>query len=151
MPRLLVVYHSQSGASARLAAAAREGAEATDGIAVTLCRAWDAGSQDILAVDGLLLVAAENSGGLSGGMKDFLDRTFYPVGERERVLPCALLLSAGNDGRGAVRQAQRILSGFPMREAVEPVICRGPVTPDLEARARELGAGFAAGLEMGIF
>lgn len=151
MPRLLVVYHSQSGASALLAAAAREGAEATGGVKVTLRRVWDAGAQDIVAADGLLLVAAENSGGLSGGMKDFLDRTFYPVGERGCVLPCALLVSAGNDGRGAVRQAQRILSGFPMREAVEPVICRGPVTPDLEARASELGAGFAAGLEMGIF
>ncbi len=151
MPRVLIVYHSQSGASARLAGAARDGAETTEGVKVTLRRVWDAGAQDILAVDGLLLVAAENSGSLSGGMKDFLDRTFYPVGERGCVLPCALLLSAGNDGRGAVRQAQRILSGFPMREAVEPVICRGPVTSELEARARELGAGFAAGLEMGIF
>ena len=127
MPRVLIVYHSQSGASARLAGAARDGAETTEGVKVTLRRVWDAGAQDILAVDGLLLVAAENSGSLSGGMKDFLDRTFYPVGERGCV------------------------SGFPMREAVEPVICRGPVTSELEARARELGAGFAAGLEMGIF
>ncbi len=151
VPRVLIVYHSQSGASARLAAAARAGAEGAGGTEVALCRAWDAGASEVLAADGLLLVAAENSGTLSGGMKDFLDRTFYPVGERGRVLPCALLLSAGNDGRGARQQAQRILSGYPMREALEPLICRGPVTSRLEALAQEFGEGFAAGLEMGIF
>lgn len=151
MKSLLIIYHSQSGACARLARAAWQGAQGEPGISLVLRRAWDAGVQDLLATDGLLLVSAENSGALSGGTKDFLDRTFYPAIARDLVLPYALLVSAGNDGRNAVRQAQRILSGYPFPAAAEPVILRGEVTGAHEQAATELGEAFAAGLAMGIF
>ena len=151
MKSLLIVYHSQSGASARLAQAAWRGAAAEQGIIVQVRRVWDAGTRDLQLADGVLLVAAENSGALSGGMKDFLDRTFYPAIDRGLVMPYALLVSAGNDGRGAVRQAERILSGYPFPAAAEPVILRGEVTAAHLQAGRELGQAFAAGLVMGIF
>jgi NAD(P)H-dependent FMN reductase len=151
MKSLLLVYHSQSGASADLARACADAAATVTGVRLQVLRAWDAGSREVLAADGLLLVAAENSGALSGTMKDFLDRTFYPVGARGLLLPYALLLSAGNDGRGARRQAQTILSGYPMKRALATVICRGEVTASHRRQAAELGEAFATGLEMGIF
>ena len=67
------------------------------------------------------------------------------------VLPYAVLLSAGNDGRGALRQLQRIMSGYPFPAAAEPVVLRGEVSAAHLQAAGELGAAFAAGLEMGIF
>ena len=94
---------------------------------------------------------AENSGSLSGTMKDFLDRTFYPAIDRGLVVPYALLISAGNDGRGAQRQAERILSGYPLPAAAEPLILRGEVNDSSEQAAGELGQAFAAGLGMGIY
>ena len=151
MGTLLIVYHSQSGASASLARAAWQGARNEAGITAAARRAWDAGTDDLAAADGLLLVAAENSGTLSGGMKDFLDRTFYPAIDRGLVLPCTAIISAGNDGRGALAQMQRILSGYPFPVAAEPLILRGEVTPAHLEAATELGQAFAAGLEMGIF
>lgn len=151
MASLLISYHSQSGASAELARAACRGARRETDAAVSLLRAWDAGIAELQAADGLLLVAAENSGGLSGGMKDFLDRVFYPAIERSLVLPYALVISAGNDGRGAVRQAARILSGIPFPPVAEPLILRGEVRlPQVQA-AEELGQAMAAGLAMGIY
>lgn len=151
MPSVLIVYHSQSGASAQLAQACSVAAARVAEVEVRVLRAWDAGSADLLAADGLVLVGAENSGSLSGGIKDFLDRTFYPVGEAGRVLPYALLLSAGNDGRGAREQARRILSGYPLTPAMEPLICRGEVTAEHRLQAAEMGEAFATGVEMGIF
>jgi multimeric flavodoxin WrbA len=151
MQSLVIIYHSQSGASAGLARAAWQGARLEEGVQVILRRVWDADTNDLVRADGVLLVAAENSGGLSGGMKDFLDRTFYPSLERGLVLPYALLISAGNDGRGAVRQAQRILSGYPFTPAAEPLILRGEVSAEHGRAAAELGQAFAAGLAMGIF
>lgn len=151
MRSVLIVYHTQSGASAQLAQACFTAAASVEEVHVRVLRAWDAGSADLLAADGLVLVGAENSGSLSGGVKDFLDRTFYPVGETGRVLPYALLLSAGNDGRGAREQARRILSGYPLSEAMEPVICRGEVSAAHRQQAAELGEAFATGVEMGIF
>ena len=91
MKQLLIVYNSQSGASAGLARAAMVGAKAYGLVAVRVLRAADAGVADLAGADGVLLVAAENSGTLAGGMKDFLDRTLYPVGARALVLPYALL------------------------------------------------------------
>ncbi len=151
MKSLLIAYHSQSGASARLAQAASQGAGTEPGVAVVVRRAWDAGVADLRVAQGLLLVTAENSGALSGGMKDFLDRTFYPAIADGLVLPYALLVSAGNDGRGAVRQLERIMSGYPFRAGAEPVILRGEVSEAHLLASRELGAAFAAGLAMGIF
>ena len=151
MKSLLIVYHSQSGASAQLARAACRGARLEPDVAVTVKRAWDAGIRDLVQADAVLLSMAENSGALSGAMKDFLDRTFYPGIDKGLVLPYALLVSAGNDGRGAVRQAQRILAGLPFSQATEPLILRGEVTPEHLRAAQEMGQGFAAGVAMGIF
>ena len=151
MKTLLIAYHSQSGASARLARAAWHGAVTEPGVEVTVRRVWDAGVEDLALAQGLLLVAAENSGALSGGIKDFLDRTFYPAIARSLVLPYALLVSAGNDGRGAVRQVERIMSGYPFPAAAEPLVLRGEVSDAHLEASRELGAAFAAGLAMGIF
>jgi hypothetical protein len=147
---MLIVHHSQSGASAALAYAAREGAQG-QGFPVQLCRAADAGAVDVAASKGLLLVCAENSGRLAGGAKDFLDRIFYPLLARQCCLPYALLVSAGNDGRGAVEEARRIFRGLGFPEALEPQIVRGSPQAGALTDARELGAGFAAGLDMGIF
>ncbi len=151
MKSLLIVYHSQSGSSAQLARAAWRGAQLEVDTAVLLRRAWDAGTGDLTRADGLLLVMAENSGALCGTMKDFLDRTFYPAIARGLVLPYALLISAGNDGRGAQRQAERILSGYPFPPAAQPVILRGTLCPAHHEASVELGQAFAAGLSMGIF
>ncbi len=151
MTEILIVYHTQSGTCARLARAACDGAHLEAGVSVRCLRAWDAGVRDLVAADGVLLVAAENAGYLAGEMKGFIDRTFYPAIDRGLTLPYALLLSAGNDGRNAAAQAQRVLGGIPMVCATEPVICRGEWGPAHGERARELGQAFAAGLAMGIF
>jgi multimeric flavodoxin WrbA len=151
MKSLLIVYHSQSGASARLARAVHLGAREESEVCARLRRAWDSGVAELRGADGLILVAAENSGSLAGGMKDYLDRVFYPAIEASLVIPYALVLSAGNDGRGARRQVERILSGIPFTRATESIILRGEVTPAHLQAAGELGRAFAAGLAMGIF
>lgn len=151
MKSLLIVYHSQSGTCAHLARAACVGARLEMQVEVRVMRAWDAGTADLARADGLLLVMAENSGAMCGTMKDFLDRTFYPAIARGLVLPYVLLISAGNDGRGAQRQAERILSGYPFPPAAEPVIVRGQWCPGHERSSTELGQALATGLSMGIF
>ena len=141
MKSLLIVYHSQSGTSAQLARAAWRGARREAGIEVTVMRAWDAGTVDLERANGVLLVMAENSGALCGTMKDFLDRTFYPAIARGLVLPYALLISAGNDGRGAQQQAERILSGYPFPAAAAPIILRGKFCPAHELCKLRVGSG----------
>ena len=150
---LLIVYHTQSGNTARLADAALAGAtdEEVGGVEVRMVRAADAGAEDLLWADALLLGTPENFGYMSGGMKDFLDRTFYPVEGKIQALPYAIFISAGNDGTGAVRAIHRIANGYPFNEVQEPIIAKGPPTEEHVARCRELGMALAIGLEAGIF
>jgi multimeric flavodoxin WrbA len=88
---------------------------------------------------------------MSGLIKDFFDRTFYAVEGELAPLPYALFISAGNDGRGAVREIERIARGYPFTPVAEPLIVRGPPTEDALGAARELGMTLAAGLSAGIF
>lgn len=151
MKALLIAYHSQSGASARLAIAAAVGARDCAEVSVRCARCSDVGSRDLAQADALLLACAENNGRLNGGAKDFLDRVFYPAIDNGRVLPYGLLISAGSDGQGAAAEAQRIFRGIPFTQATEPQIIRGrPGDAELET-AREFGEAFATGVAMAIF
>jgi hypothetical protein len=150
-PRLLIAWHSQSGSCARLAAAALRGAGRADGAEALAGRCEELGSVEVGAASGLLLVAAENAGRLAGGAKQFLDRVFYPSIDRDLVLPAAVLVSAGNDGRNAVADVERMLKGIPFTPATEPLIIRGRPGPEDLARAEELGEALATGLALGLF
>lgn len=149
--RLLIVYHSQTGHTARLAAAVAEGARAIDGVETVLMRAAEAGIDELLGCHGLLLGTPENFGYMSGMIKDFLDRTYYPAEGKTVGLPYAVFVSCGNDGSGAVREIGRIAHGYGWKCVAEPVIVKGELTAAALERCRELGGGLAAGLELGVF
>jgi multimeric flavodoxin WrbA len=153
MKNLLIAYHSQSGNTQRMAEAALRGAqnELITGVDVRLLTAKQATPDDLLWANGLLLGTPENFGYMSGGMKDFLDRTFYPVEGKILSLPYAVFISAGNDGSGALTAIRRIANGYPFKEVQEPVIAQGEVTAEHLAGCEELGMALAAGLEAGIF
>ncbi|NIP15740.1 MAG: flavodoxin [Pseudomonadales bacterium] len=153
MKHLLIVYHTQTGHTGKLAEAALRGAsnELIGEVEVRLLKAQSAGPEDLLWADGLLLGTPENFGYMSGGMKDFLDRTFYPVEGKILSLPYAIFISAGNDGTGALSAIRRIANGYPFKEVQEPVIARGEITAEHVLSCEELGLALAAGLEAGIF
>ncbi len=122
-----------------------------DDVETRMLRAGDAGPEDLLWADGLVLGSPENFGYMSGAMKDFLDRTYYPCESKVESLPYAIFISAGNDGSGAVNSIQRIAKGYPLRAVQEPIIARGDTTDAVLASCEELGMAMAAGLEMGVF
>jgi multimeric flavodoxin WrbA len=163
MKRLLVVYHSMTGAAEQLARAAAGGAALETSVDVQLRRAPDANSADVLAADGFLFATPENLASMAGLMKDFFDRIYYDALDRVNGRPYAALIAAGTDGAGAARQIQRIATGLRLKEVAPPTIVRnGAQTPeqirapkvvppgDL-AIARDLGTALAAGLSAGIF
>lgn len=152
MKHLLLIYSSQSGNTAAMMAAARSGAaEFKDEVELRYLLAPAATLDDLLWAHGLLIGTPENFGYLSGLIKDFLDRTYYPAQGRVTGLPWAMLVNAENDGSGAVRALERIALGYGWTKVAEPVIGRGPPDAAMLARCSELGQALAAGLAMGIF
>lgn len=151
MKRLLIVYHSQSGRTERLAQAAFAGARQIDDVETLLQRAFDTGVDDLLRADGLLFGTPENFGTMSGAIKDLFDRTYYPLEGLTTGRPYAVFVSAGNDGRGAHAQIDRIATGYGWKKIHDGHIARGEIgEADLRA-CEELGATLAAGLACGIY
>ena len=153
MKHLLIVYHTQTGNTGKLAEAVRSGAshELLTEVEVRYLTAAEAGPDDLLWANGLLLGTPENFGYMSGAMKDFLDRTFYPVEGRILPLPYAIFISAGNDGSGAISSVRRILTGLAVREVQEPVLIAGEFDESRLDECETLGLTMAAGLEAGVF
>ena len=151
MKRVLIVYHSQSGATAALAQAVANGVAQEEGVELRVRRAFEADTRDLLWAQLVIFGSPENFGYLSGGLTDFLARTYYPALPQQLSLPYAVFISAGNDGTGAVRMLERIVSGYPLRAVIAPLIVRGePAAADF-VRCEELGLTLAAGLALGIY
>jgi len=148
---LLIVYHTQSGHTGRLAEAVLEGARRVSEITVRSLRAFDAGVDDLAACDALILGTPENFGYMSGALKDFFDRTYYPLENQLNGLPYAVFVSAGNDGSNAVREIARIATGYGWKAVCPAHIARGEITADDLEICRELGEAMAEGLALGVF
>lgn len=161
MAQLLIVYHSRTGGSQQMAQAAFEAAR--DETETYLKRADRAGPDDLLAADGYLFCAPENLAAISGVMKDFFDRCYYPLLGRIEGRAYAQMVCAGSDGENAVRQTARIAQGWRLRPVQEPlIVCTHAQTPETIlapkiipetalTHCREIGQALAAGLAMGLF
>ncbi len=150
---LLIVAHAPSPNTLRMREAAERGARDPDidGVAVTTLSPFDTEPAHVLAADAILLGTTENLGAMSGALKDFFDRVYYPVLEEKQGLPCALYIRAGHDGTGARRGVESILTGLRWRMIGAPLLCKGPWRDEFEEACAELSATLAAGLEAGVF
>lgn len=158
-PRLLIIWHSRTGASEAMARAAAEGA----GEAAWLVAAGVARPEMLLAADGYIFCCPENLGTMSGAMKEMFDRAYYPVLGRIEGRAYATLIAAGSDGEGAQRQIDRIATGWRLKRVAGPLIVnlaaqtteaisalKEVPAPSL-AVCRDLGACMAEGLRLGLF
>ena len=158
-PRLLILWHSRTGASEALARAAAEGA----GDAAWLAAAGEAEPAMWLAADGYIFCCPENLGTMSGLMKEAFDRAYSPLLGKVEGRPYATLIAAGSDGEGAQRQIDRIVTGWRLKRVAPPMIVNlAAQTPEAIAapktvpdaalvQARDTGAALAEGLRLGLF
>ena len=151
MSKILIVYHSQTGRTQKMAQAVAEGAKSIEGVEVILKKAADATLDDLLTADGLAVGTPENFGYMSGMVKDFFDRTFYGAQEKAFRKPFVVFISAGNDGTGALRAIERIALGYKFKTVYQPVIAKGDITKEILAQCVELGATIAGGCQIGIY
>ena len=160
---LLIVHHSTTGGTLQMARAAAAGAATETSLRVNLLAAPDAAADDLLAADGYLFATPENLAAISGLMKDFFDRSYYPALDRLNGRPYAAMICAGSDGRNAARQIERIATGWRLESIAPPlIVCTHAQTPDEILRTKQiapadlescrtLGATMAAGLALGVF
>ncbi|MGD8710151.1 MAG: NAD(P)H-dependent oxidoreductase [Ectothiorhodospiraceae bacterium] len=150
---LLIVAHAPSPNTQRLVEAVLRGARHPDidNVSSRHIPPLDATPDDVLAADGIILGTTENLGYMSGALKDFFDRIYYPCLEQTQGRPYALYIRAGHDGTGTRRAVETIVTGLRWRAIQDPLICRGEFQEGFVDQCEELGMSMAAGLEAGIF
>jgi len=151
--RLLIVAHAPSDNTRRLLDAVVEGARSDENqnVEVVALSPFDAGPEDVLAARAIILGTTENLGYMSGALKDFFDRSYYPCLDETQGLAYCLYVRAGQDGTGTRRGVETIVTGLRWRAVQEALICRGEWQEAFVDQCRELGAAMAAGLDAGIF
>ena len=77
--RLLIVAHAPSENTLALRAAVERGARSETGIEVVVAAPLQAGPDDVLAAQAVILGTTENLGYMSGALKDFFDRSYNPL------------------------------------------------------------------------
>ena len=150
---LLVVAHAPSANTRRLRDAVVEGArsEEVSGVEVVALSPFDTTPEHVLSADAIVLGTTENLGYMSGALKDFFDRCYYPCLDHTQGRPYALYIRAGHDGTGTRRGVETIVTGLRWKAVRDPLLCRGDWDDGFVDEARELGLLMAAGLEAGVF
>ncbi len=149
----MIIAHAPSENTRRLREAAVEGARdpAIESVEVVAKPPLETVPEDVLAAQAVLLGTTENLGYMSGALKDFFDRCYYPCLEETQGLPYALYIRAGHDGTGTRRGVETITTGLRWRAVRDPLICRGAFQESFVDECRELGLLMAAGLDAGVF
>jgi multimeric flavodoxin WrbA len=149
MPRLLIVHHTPSPATAELFDAVLRGAtepEELSEVEVVRRPALAATASDVLAADGYLLGTPANLGYMSGALKHFFDQVYYPVLDATAGRPYGCYVHGNLGTEGAVRAVDSIAGGLSWRRVAASLEITGqPDKAALEA-CWELGATLAATL-----
>jgi multimeric flavodoxin WrbA len=151
MKTLLIVYHSQSGNTEKLAQAVEEGAVRVAGVNVQRLKAVLVTCDDLKQAQCLVICSPEYFGYMAGAVKDLFDRSYEEVRDDMPGKSYAVVISAGNDGTGALTSIERIIKGYKLRKVQEPIISRGAISDATVARCLDLGQTLAAGLDLGIY
>ncbi len=143
MARVLVVYHSLGGNTRKMAEAVADGARSVAGTEVTVKTGLEAGIDDLLACDAIALGSPDYFGYMAGGLKDFLDRTYYPSQGKVAGKPAVAFGSAGGPSDVILRCLDSALGWFKFRKVADDVGASGGVAAGVIVECKELGRKLA--------
>jgi len=142
MKKILIIYHSQSGNTKAMAKAIAEGGKGA-GATMTLKKAADAGVDDLLGCDAVVIGTPNYFSYMAGMVKDFFDRVWGTVRGQMENKPYAVFGSYGGGGLPAIESVEHICDGLGMKKINDSIGAqRTPTTENLKA-CKDLGKKLA--------
>jgi flavorubredoxin len=103
----------------------------------------EAQPQDLLDCTAVALGSYDAFSYMGGGLKDFLDRAFYPTQNQVTDKPYAAFLTHGGGGK-AIGSIESVANSFKLKKIAEPVLVKGKPEGQVIADLKALGAKLAA-------
>lgn len=95
MAKILIVYDSRTGNTEKMASAVAEGAKQVKGVKVDVKKVEKATLEDLQAADGIIMGSPTYYGGMSGKLKEFIDKSVKIHGQLEGKVGAAFTSSGG--------------------------------------------------------
>lgn len=148
MATLLIVHHTPSPTCQSLLESVVDGArtDALGDVDVEVRAALTCPEVDALSADAYLLGTPANLGYMSGALKHFFDRIYYPCLEETKRRPFAAYVHGNSDTTGAVRAIETATTGLEWRRVAEILEVIGEPDRQTLDNAWELGATVAAAI-----
>jgi len=144
MSKILVVYCSLSGNTKAAAEAVAEGARST-GATVLVKNGFETQPVDLLNCQAVALGSYDAFSYMGGGLKDFLDRAFYPTQNQVAGKPYVAFLTHGGGGK-AIQSMESLAQSFKLKKAANAVLVKGHPDGKEIADLKELGIKLAAAI-----
>ena len=143
MEKVLIVYHTLSGNTGAMAKAVAEGAKSVAGTQVALKLALDTSLEDLLSCDAVAFGSADYFSYMAGALKDFFDRTFYPLQGEITGKPCAAFATGGGGGEKVLALLERMCNTFKLKKVADGVAAAGKPSEGALKECEELGRKLA--------
>lgn len=95
MVKILVIYHSRSGNTEKMAVAVAEGARQVKTVEVSMKQVDETSLQDLQEADGIIMGSPTYYGQMSGKLKSFIDESVKVHGKLEGKVGAAFTSSGG--------------------------------------------------------
>lgn len=142
MSKILVVYCSLSGNTKAAAEAVAEGARST-GATVLVKSGFEAQPADLVNCQAVALGSYDAFSYMGGGLKDFLDRAFYPTQNKVTGKPYVAFLTHGGGGK-AIQTIESVAQSFKFNKVGNAVLVKGHPDEHDITELKTLGAKLAA-------
>lgn len=143
MAKILIVYHSLSGNTKKMAESVAEGARGVSETEVTIKTGLEATIDDLLTCDAIALGSPDYFSYMAGGLKDFFDRTYYPSQDKVAGKPAAVFASAGGPPENILRVLDQAVGWFKLKKVADSVGSSGGVSAGALNACRDLGRELA--------
>lgn len=152
MKQLLLVFHAPSDNTKRMVDVMEQAIKESgvENVQLVSKSPFDTQPKDVLDCDAVILGTTENLAYMSGALKDFFDRCYYPVLEEKQGLPVAAVVRAGHDGTGTCRALQTIITGLKWRWVQDILVCRGDWQESFLEDCQALAEAMAVALDEGM-
>ena len=135
-----MLFRSTKAAAEALA----EGARST-GATVLVKNGFETQPVDLLNCQAVALGSYDAFSYMGGGLKDFLDRAFYPTQNQVAGKPYVAFLTHGGGGK-AIQSMESLAQSFKLKKAANAVLVKGHPDGKEIADLKELGIKLAAAI-----